>query len=91
MATKKKNVEEKTTDLMQKQVVKGLFDDYYRQRRKVYVFNFWRGLFFGAGSFLGGTIVIAIVIWLLGRFVDMPGWVGQFVESVVKIIEKKQV
>jgi hypothetical protein len=50
-----------------------IFNDYYKQRHNIYKVNFIRGIFFGLGTFLGGTIVVAIVIWGLSFFVNIPG------------------
>ncbi len=49
-----------------------LFEDMYRDRFRVYKFNFVRGVLFGAGSALGGTVVIALMIWILSLFVNFP-------------------
>lgn len=48
------------------------FNDYYARRVDVYKMNFIRGIFFGLGSALGGTVIIAIGIWVLSWFVDFP-------------------
>lgn len=50
-----------------------LFNDFYDDRRNIYKMNFFRGIFFGLGSVLGATIVVAIVVWLLSFFVNVPG------------------
>ena len=49
----------------QKALLEELFNDFYHSRRSVYAFNFVRGIFFGLGSVLGGTLVIAVIIWIL--------------------------
>lgn len=49
-----------------------LFNDLYNDRRNIYVMNFIRGIFFGFGTFLGGTIVVALVVWILTFFVQIP-------------------
>lgn len=49
-----------------------LFDDLYQNRLRVYRFNFVRGLVFGAGSAIGGTVVLALIVWMLALFVDLP-------------------
>ena len=46
-------------------IVEDLFYDFYRNRGKVYKVNFYRGIFFGLGTFLGGTVVVAIVVFIL--------------------------
>lgn len=54
-------------------VIEELFNDYYDDRRNIYLMNFFRGIFFGLGTFLGGTIVVALIVWGLSFFVDIPG------------------
>lgn len=56
----------------QHQLLEELFSDYYYHRRKIYKMNFIRGLFFGLGSALGGTLLIAIIVWVLALFVNIP-------------------
>lgn len=45
-------------------VLEDLFNDFNRNRFTIYKFNFFRGIFFGLGSVIGGTIVIALLIWI---------------------------
>lgn len=67
-----------------------LFNDLYNDRRNIYVMNFIRGIFFGFGTFLGGTIVVAIVVALLSLFVQLP-FVGPTVEQAKDKIENSQI
>lgn len=48
-----------------KTVLEDLFYDFNRNQAQIYKMNFLRGIFFGFGSVLGGTIVVAILIWVL--------------------------
>lgn len=64
---KKKSEQSAKQSLLQE-----LFDDMYRERFRVYKFNFARGLVFGAGSALGGTVVLAVIVWILSLFVNVP-------------------
>lgn len=66
-----------------------LFDDYYRQRHKVYQMNFIRGIFFGLGSVIGGTLVIALLLWLLTFTNNIP-FIGDFSEKVQNSIESRK-
>ena len=59
-----------------------MFNDIYKKRRRIYGVNFFRGVFFGLGTFLGGTVVVAFLVWFLSSFVDWP--------MVDKIIEALQ-
>lgn len=71
-------------------ILEDLFYDFHRSRRQVYGMNFIRGIFFGVGSVVGGTIVVALVVWLLSLLVDIPGGVGDFVQFVVNLVRNKQ-
>ena len=70
-------------------VMEGLFYDFHRSRQQVYWMNFVRGIFFGVGTVVGGTLVIAIVVWLLSLLVDIPGGVGDFVQYIVDTVQRK--
>lgn len=56
----------------QKTMLEELFNDFYIRRRNIYKMNFFRGIFFGLGSALGGTLVVALVLWILSLFVNFP-------------------
>lgn len=62
-------------------LIEDLFYDFHRSRKEVYKMNFIRGLFFGFGSVLGGTLLVAIAVWIISQFVDWPG-VGDFFEQL---------
>lgn len=51
-------------------VLEDLFYDFNHNRNQVYRLNFFRGIFFGLGTVLGGTVVIALIIWTLGQFAN---------------------
>ena len=72
-----------------KGVLEDLFNDFNTNRAQVYKFNFIRGIFFGLGSVLGGTVLIAGAIWLLnltGQFI--PGIAG-LVDEIVRIVQAR--
>ena len=71
-------------------VLEDLFYDFHKRRGQVYWMNFWRGIFFGVGSVLGGTIVIALIIWLLSLLVDIPGGFGHFIQTIVDTVQSRQ-
>lgn len=68
-------------------VLEDLFNDFNRNRFTVYKFNFFRGIFFGLGSVLGGTVVLAILIWLLNMTGHLIPGVADFVNSVVDVMQ----
>lgn len=66
-----------------------LFNDYYKRRVSVYKMNFVRGLFFGLGSVLGGTIVVAVLVWILSFFVNLPG-IGNEIQKAQDTLQSSQ-
>jgi len=68
------------TKAAQQNLLEELFNDLYAERRKIYKVNFFRGIFFGLGSVIGGTMVIAIFIWVLSLFVNFPV-IGDFFQQ----------
>lgn len=78
----KKVVAEKKKLAREKQVLlDDMFNDLYSKRTRIYKLNFFRGVFFGLGTFLGGTVVIAIIVWVLSNFVDWP-LINKLVEAL---------
>lgn len=67
-------------------VIEDLFYDFNRSRVQIYKMNFFRGIFFGLGSVLGGTIVVAVLVWALSIFVEIPG-IGDSFKQVKQTIE----
>lgn len=70
-------------------VIEELFNDLYEDRRNIYLMNFFRGIFFGLGTFLGGTIIVAIVVWGLSLFVNIPG-IGDTVQKAQDSLQKPE-
>ncbi len=85
----KEAVKNNQVESAKKTFMEELFNDYYRNRRKVYKMNFIRGLFFGLGSVLGGTLVIALAIWIVTLLVDFP-LVGEFFKQTQNVLEQTQ-
>lgn len=71
----------------QKSLLEELFNDFYAERRKIYKVNFFRGIFFGLGSVLGGTLVLAVLIWILSLFVNFP-LVGQYFQQTQDTLQQ---
>lgn len=67
-------------------ILEDLFYDFHRSRAEVYKMNFIRGIFLGFGTVIGGTVVIAIIAWVLSFFVHIPG-IGEKVEQVQQTIQ----
>lgn len=69
-------------------LIEELFYDLHRTRKQVYWMNFIRGIFFGLGSILGGTILVALIIWIISQFANWPG-IGDFVQQLLDTLEKR--
>jgi len=50
--------------------------------RKVLTFTFLKGIVTGLGVFLGGTIVVAILLWILSGIGKIP-----FLNNITKTVE----
>lgn len=71
-------------------LIEDLFYDFHSSRREVYTMNFIRGVFFGFGSVLGGTLVVALVIWVLSLLADIPGGFGDFIQYIVDLVNNSE-
>ena len=69
-------------------VLEELFNDLYHDRVNVYLMNFMRGIFFGLGSALGATVVLAFVVWVLSFFVNIP-FIGPSVQEAQQQIKSR--
>ncbi|OYX43208.1 hypothetical protein B7Y94_02050 [Candidatus Saccharibacteria bacterium 32-49-12] len=67
-----------------------LFNDFHSSRHQVYLMNFFRGLFFGFGSVLGATILVALVVWLLGQFGDIFPPLADFVNNLIETMQQRR-
>ena len=66
-----------------------LFASNYISLRRLHWENFVRGLFFGAGSIIGATVLIAIIIWFLSLFDSIPV-VGPLLDNTRETIQQGQ-
>ena len=64
-----------------------LFADDYISRRRLYLENFIRGMFFAIGGIIGATFVLGIFLWFLGLFDEIP-LLGPVIDSFKETIEK---
>lgn len=62
------------------------WNDVYGERFRVYRLNFVRGIFFGVGSAIGATVIIALIVTVLGWLVDLPA-IGDMSEALRSSIE----
>ncbi len=82
----KKNIDDGNERGARHQLIEELFNDFHSNRRQVYWMNFTRGLFFGFGTLLGGTVLVAFLIWILGQFDSLP-FIGEYIRNIISTMK----
>jgi len=85
--TKEVKVKQKPEEAARKALLEDLFYDFHSSRVQIYKMNFVRGIFLGFGTVIGGTLVVALLIWILSLLGNVPGGIGDFVRYIEGIIE----
>ena len=80
---------ENNENAARKNVIEELFYDFNASRAQVYRMNFIRGVFFGLGSVLGGTLVVALLIWALSLIAGFFPPLENFFNGVSDTIQAK--
>lgn len=57
----------------------------HSNKMRFFGFTFLKGIINGLGIFIGGTIVVALVIWILTQFNNVPV-IGPFLDKLLHII-----
>jgi hypothetical protein len=73
----------------EKTLLEELLQDMYAHRRQIYQINFVRGLFFGLGSVLGGTILIALLVWLLPQLGAIIPFLSDFIQDILDALSSR--
>ncbi len=63
-----------------------LFASEYINHHKLYLHNFIRGIFFGAGGVIGATVLIGLAVWMLSFF-DQAPIIGPFINDTKETIQ----
>lgn len=71
-------------------ILEDLFYDFHSSRRQIYLMNFFRGLFFGFGSVLGATLLIALTVWALGKFGDIFPPLADFMNRLTETMQQRR-
>ena len=71
-------------------ILEDLFYDFHSSRRQIYLMNFFRGLFFGFGSVLGATLLIALTVWALGKFGDIFPPLADFINRLTETMQQRR-
>jgi hypothetical protein len=67
-----------------------LFATDYIDKKKLYLTNFLRGIAFSAGGIIGVTVIIALIMWILSIFGEIP-LIGPLFENTRETIEQSDV
>lgn len=70
-----------------RQLIEELFYDFSRSKSNVFGINFVRGVFFGLGVVIGGTLVVALIIWALSQVADWFPIIGDFIKRIIEAIQ----
>jgi len=83
----KRQVHEDNERGARESVLEDLFNDFNRNRFTIYKFNFFRGIFFGLGSVLGGTLVVALLVGLLSFTGHLVPGIANFLNSIIDVMQ----
>lgn len=71
------------------QVLEDIYLSGYTDKRKLLKMSFLKGLATGFGGVIGATVMIALLLWILGRFQQIP-LIGPFFDSAQDTIKSNQ-
>jgi len=70
------------------QQIVNLYDELKPDRAALYRTNFLKGLVSGLGGVVGATVGIALLLWLLSLFGQIP-FIGHFVDAVRHTLQNR--
>lgn len=85
----KKDIKNSNEKGARESVLEDLFNDFNRNRFTIYKMNFFRGIFFGFGSVLGGTLVVALLLWTLNLLGNWVPPIHDFIQGITHAISSK--
>jgi hypothetical protein len=59
----------------------------YASRRRLFLMSFYRGIGYGLGIFIGGTIIVALIAYGLSQFETVP-FLNQIIEPIRNTIQE---
>lgn len=86
----KKKVTRDQENGARKAVLEELFYDFNRSRAQIYKMNFIRGILFGAGSVIGGTLIIALLVWMLSLLANVVSPLDDFFTGVSQTLQSEE-
>lgn len=73
----------------EKSLIQDMLEDMYMNRGSIYKVNFFRGVFFGFGSVLGGTILIALLVWVLAKLGAVIPFLSDFIQQILDALSTR--
>ena len=70
-------------------IVASVYENGYLDAGKSYRMSFIKGMIQGLGATIGATVLVAILLWLLTLFGEVP-LVGRFTDTVKDTVESQQ-
>lgn len=67
--------------------LQNFYDLGYISRKEAILFSFLKGLASGVGAFVGGSLVITLILWILSIFGHVP-FIGEIVKTVQQSLHK---
>lgn len=86
----KKTLQKKLTDAERLEFAKQLeyfYEASYADLKKIAAFSFLKGVATGLGVFLGGTLVVALLLWILSGLGSLP-FIGDISKAAESSIEQ---
>jgi len=59
---------------------------YLQSPWRIFLVNFFAGIFRGLGILIGMTVVVAVLVWFLTKMVDFP-LIGEYFQKLLEMIE----
>lgn len=70
--------------------IRELFESIYVANKwQIVRVNFLRGMAFGLGTLVGGTIVVAIAVWILSQTIDLFPWAQDFTQRLIDSLNNR--
>lgn len=85
--TKQKPAKEQYEELGR--IVAAVYETGYLDAKKSYKQSFLKGMFQGLGGVVGATVLVALLIWVLSLFGDVP-LIGRFTNKIEQTVESQQ-
>lgn len=67
-------------------MIKNIYESGYLDRNSAYKMSFIKGVAGGLGGVIGATIVVALLLWILSAFQDIP-LLGRFVDNLQQSVQ----